>query len=177
MIFNKPQKQVIAAAQAIKILVLDVDGILTDGKLYFSNNGEEIKAFHALDGHGIKMLKSAGIEVGIISGRKSALLTRRSQDLGIELLYAGREDKLNAIGELMQATSLKPEQIAYAGDDFPDLPVLRLAGLAFAVPNAHGEIKKIACAQTENDGGLGAVREMCDFILQSQNLYNDFLQD
>ena len=108
-------RSVYRRADAIKILVLDVDGVLTDGKLYYSSNGEEMKAFNSLDGHGIKMLKQAGLEVGIITGRDSAIVSRRAGELGIKLLYQGREDKLNAINELMQATGLVPSRSLMPG--------------------------------------------------------------
>lgn len=164
-----------AAAKKISLLLLDVDGVLTDGRLYFSNSGEEIKAFHSLDGHGIKMLMRVGINVGIITGRNSALLEKRAADLGIELLYQGREDKLKALEEIMASTGLESGQICYVGDDLPDLPVLEAVGLGFSVPQGHPDITAVADAVTENPGGMGAVREITDFLLKSQNKYESFL--
>ena len=177
MLFNNSEKDVIAATQQIKMLLLDVDGVLTDGKLYFSNSGEELKAFSTLDGHGIKMLQQAGIEVGIITGRKSALLERRALDLGINLLIQGREDNDVALAEILAERDITSEQIAYAGDDFPDLPVLKTVGVGFSVPAGHADVKSVVAAITEAAGGAGAVREITDFILRSQNLYSQFLPD
>ncbi|MCH8135037.1 MAG: HAD hydrolase family protein [Proteobacteria bacterium] len=175
MKLNKDLDSLTAAAKKISLLLLDVDGVLTDGRLYFSNSGEEIKAFHCLDGHGIKMLMSVGINVGIISGRNSALLEKRAADLGIELLYQGREDKLKALEEIMASTGLESDQICYVGDDLPDLPVLEAVGLGFSVPQGHPDITAAADAVTENAGGMGAVREITDFLLKSQNKYASFL--
>jgi 3-deoxy-D-manno-octulosonate 8-phosphate phosphatase (KDO 8-P phosphatase) len=171
MKFNGDEQEIIEIAKAIKILLLDVDGILTDGTLYYSANGEELKAFNSLDGHGIKLLQQAGIEVGIISGRDSAALQRRADDLGIQLLYKGREDKVSVIVEIMSNLKLQNHEIAYAGDDLPDLPVVRPAGLGIAVPNAHSEVRATAQIETEATGGEGAVREICDFLLQANDLY------
>ena len=175
MKYNCDSEQAINAAKQIKLLLLDVDGILTDGRLYFSNSGEESKAFHSLDGHGIKMLASTGIAVGIITGRTSRLLEKRAADLGIELLYQGREDKLNALNEIIELTQLKASQICYAGDDLPDLPVLRAVGLSFSVAQAHADVRSEVHAVTESEGGLGAVREITDFLLKSQAKYDAFL--
>ena len=174
MKLNKDLDSLTAAAKKISLLLLDVDGVLTDGRLYFSNSGEETKAFHCLDGHGIKMLMSVGIDVGIITGRSSALLQKRADDLGIELLYQGREDKLKALEEIMASTGLKSSQICYVGDDLPDLPVLEAVGLGFSVPQGHPDITAAADAVTENAGGRGAVREITDFLLKSQNKYASF---
>ncbi|PCJ25006.1 MAG: 3-deoxy-manno-octulosonate-8-phosphatase KdsC [SAR86 cluster bacterium] len=168
MKFNSSSESIINAAQQIKLLLLDVDGILTDGRLYFSSTGEEIKAFHSLDGHGIKMLMSSGISVGIITGRKSELVEKRCADLGIDLLYQGREDKLNALNEICERTQIAPQHICYAGDDLPDLPVLKAVGLGFSVPGGHPSIKAAVHAVTETRGGEGAVREITDFLLHAQ---------
>lgn len=175
MLFNLEQQQVQDAAKRISLLLLDVDGVMTDGRLYFSNSGEELKAFSTLDGHGIKMLQQCGVKVGIISGRTSNLLAKRASDLGIELLYQGREDKLNALNEILAQLSLDPEAIAYAGDDFPDLPVMLTVGLAFSVPDGHPDVRQRAHAVTSTGGGSGAVREITDFILQCQDKYQQFL--
>ncbi len=175
MIYNIAQKDAESRAKDIKLLLLDVDGVLTDGRLYFSNSGEEIKAFHSLDGHGIKMLKHVGIEVGIITGRTSALLQKRAADLGIELLYQGREDKLNVLDEIVSSIGVDKKCIAYVGDDLPDLPVLISVGLGFSVPGAHPRIKKSVHAITDYAGGMGAVREVTDFILESQDKMDSFL--
>ena len=174
MKLNTDLDSLTAEAQKISSLLLAVDGVLTDGRVYFSNSGEETKAFHSLDGHGIKMLMSVGIGVGIITGRNSALLEKRASDLGIELLYQGREDKLQALEEIMASTGLESGQICYVGDDLPDLPVLEAVGLGFSVPQGHPDITAAADAVTENAGGMGAVREITDFLLKSQNKYASF---
>ncbi|MBT6057674.1 MAG: HAD hydrolase family protein [Gammaproteobacteria bacterium] len=168
MLFIDNEEQLIESASKIRLLLLDVDGILTDGKLYFSNSGEESKAFHSLDGHGIKMLKRAGVAVGIITGRKSTIVTNRASDLGIDILYQGREDKIDVLTEIIATTGITADAIAYAGDDLPDLPVLQAVGLSFSVPGAHPDLKGAVNAITTRPGGEGAVREITDFILSSQ---------
>lgn len=173
MIFNVDPSDILRRARDIQLLVLDVDGVLTAGELYLSDSGEEIKAFSTLDGQGVKLLQSSGIQVGIISGRKSALVARRAENLGIQIVIQGREDKLNALNEICAETGLMPEQIAYAGDDLPDIKVMKAVQLSFAVANAHREVKQIAHAQTQLNGGHGAVREVCDFILHAQDKYDD----
>ena len=168
MHFSDNEENSIESASKIRLLLLDVDGILTDGKLYFSNSGEESKAFHSLDGHGIKMLIRAGIPVGIITGRESNIVTNRASDLGIDILYQGREDKIDALREIIANTGIPADAIAYAGDDLPDLPVLRAVRLSFSVPGAHPDLKSAVNAITTRSGGEGAVREITDFILSSQ---------
>lgn len=173
MIFNIDPSEIITRAREVKLLVLDVDGVLTAGELFLSDSGEEIKAFSTLDGQGIKLLQSAGVMVGIISGRRSALVARRAENLGIEHLFQGREDKLNALNEMCSNTGVPPGAIAYVGDDLPDIKVMNTVRLSFAVDNAHISVKKTAHAQTQKSGGHGAVREVCDFILQAQDRYDD----
>lgn len=173
MIFNIDPTEAIRRARAVNLVLLDVDGVLTAGELFLSDSGEEMKAFNTLDGQGIKLLQGAGIEVGIISGRKSRLVLRRAENLGIRLLVQGREDKVNALSELCNEAGYCPDQIAYVGDDLPDIRVMRAVQLAFAVHNAHDLIKKIAHAVTNKAGGHGAVREVSDFILQAQEKYDD----
>ena len=168
MHFIDNEEQSIESASKIRLLLLDVDGILTDGKLYFSNSGEESKAFHSLDGHGIKMLMRAGVAVGIITGRKSTIVTNRASDLGIDILYQGREDKIDVLTEIIATTGITADAIAYAGDDLPDLPVLQAVGLSFSVPGAHPDLKGEVNVITTRPGGEGAVREITDFILSSQ---------
>ena len=158
------------------MLLLDVDGVLTDGRLYFTDSGEEMKTFSTLDGHGIKMLIKSGIGVGIITGRTSNIVSKRAADLGIDLLYQGREDKRVVLGEILAQRSLRPEQIAYAGDDFPDLGAMRCAGLAFSVPDGHEDVRSSAHAITTSNAGQGAVREICDFILKCQGKYQQHLE-
>ncbi len=162
--------------QNIRLLVLDVDGVLTDGKLYFSNSGEEMKSFHTLDGHGIKMLRNSGVEVGIITGRTSKLVEKRASDLGIHLLIQGREDKFTALGEMLETFPCELDEIAFLGDDYPDLTVMVNIGLPLAVANAHIEVCDRAIAWTTRNGGDGAVREACDFIMRAQGTYEKALR-
>ena len=168
MIFSNSEEQAIESASKVRLVLLDVDGILTDGRLYFSNSGEESKAFHSLDGHGIKMLMLAGIPVGFITGRESNIVTKRAADLGIDILYQGREDKIDVLKEIITNKGIEAHAIAYAGDDLPDLPVLQAVGLSFSVPGAHPVVKGAVNAITTRCGGEGAVREITDFILNAQ---------
>lgn len=162
-------------AAQIKLLLLDVDGVLTDGKLYFSNDGHELKAFNTLDGHGIKMLRKSGVEVGIITGRTSQLVTKRASDLGVQLLIQGREDKFTALQELLENFPCPLDQIAFMGDDYPDLTVMCRVGLALTVPNAHHAVAEQAHWQSSLKGGEGAVREACDLIMRAQNTFDNAL--
>ncbi len=157
-------------ASAIRMLLLDVDGVLTDGRLYFSNAGEEMKTFHTLDGQGIRFAMNAGIKVGIITGRESSLVTRRCQDLGIDILYQGVKDKVAALDDICDRFTISDNEIAYAGDDAPDLGVMNRVGLAVTVPLGHECAQDAAHATTRAQGGSGAVRELIDFILSSQSL-------
>ncbi len=177
MIFQQDKAQILGQAQSVKLLLLDVDGILTDGKLYVGETGEQFKAFNTLDGHGIKLLQKAGIQVGIISGRDSAALLHRASELGINLLYRGREDKSAVLREITANLELEENEIAYAGDDLPDLAVIDRVGLGISVPNAHPEVRNAADMLTENPGGEGAVREICDFLLQANGLYDQIIID
>lgn len=160
------------SAASIRLLLLDVDGVLTDGQLYFGEHGEFLKAFNTLDGQGIKSLQQQGICVGIISGRKSAALTMRAQALGITLIAQGREDKMQALIEMLADLPFLMHEIAYLGDDLPDLLVMRHIGLPVAVPDAHHEVHRNAHACTTRRGGQGAVRDLCDYLLLSQQRYH-----
>ncbi|MFQ3263845.1 MAG: 3-deoxy-D-manno-octulosonate 8-phosphate phosphatase (KDO 8-P phosphatase), partial [Porticoccaceae bacterium] len=143
-----PSKDILSAAKNIKLLLLDVDGVLTDGKLYYGNSGEELKAFNIQDGLGIKLLQQAGIQVGIITGRVSALLQRRADELGISPVIQGREDKLTALRELLQGMNLGLNEIAFMGDDLPDLSVINTVGLGITVANASSTLTTEAAWQT-----------------------------
>ena len=155
-------------ASKIRLLALDVDGILTDGRLYFSSNGEELKTFHSLDGHGIKMLQKRKIEVAIITGRTSTILEQRAAELDIVSVYQGVEDKLRSLNAILENQSYSIDEVAYAGDDLPDLIALQAVGLSFSVPNAHPTVKDAVDLITSLNGGWGAVREISDFIIESQ---------
>lgn len=159
---------VLKAAQKIKLLLLDVDGVLTDGRLYYGNTGEELKAFDIQDGLGIKLLQSEGISVGIITGRRSALVKRRANELGIDTLIQGREDKLTALNELLEQNSFKLDEIAFVGDDLPDLAVIRHVGLGITPANGNHIVASQALWQTKKSGGYGAVREVAELILSAQ---------
>lgn len=165
---NWPE-DVIARAARIRLIALDVDGIMSDGKLYFSANGDELKGFNILDGLGLKQLMAAGITVAVITGRRSPLTEKRMTDLGIPHLMQGREDKKVALQELVHSMDIAPEEIAYMGDDLPDLPALRFAGLGITVPNGYWLVRQHADYCTSVAGGNGAVREACDLILAARN--------
>lgn len=159
---------VIKAAQKIKLILLDVDGVLTDGRLYYGNNGEEFKAFDIQDGLGIKLLQKGGIEVGIITGRTSKLLTRRTEELDIELVVQGREDKLTALNEILEDRAINLKEIAFVGDDLPDLAVISRVGLGITPANGNHIVASQALWQTKKAGGQGAVREVAELILNAQ---------
>jgi len=150
------------------MLILDVDGVMTDGKLYFDHAGNEMKAFDTRDGMGIKSLQRAGIDVAVITGRQSGAVTHRMAQLGIRHVYQGREDKLNVFLELLGTTGLDAAQVCYAGDDWIDLPVLLRAGLAVSVADAEEYVRRQAHWITRRNGGHGAVREICNLILAAQ---------
>lgn len=162
-------------AQAIKLLILDVDGVLTNGELMIGRDGEVFKCFHSLDGHGIKLLQNAGIKTAIISARTSEAVSYRAKELGIHHLRQGVSNKYRAFSDLIDELAIQVEQTAYIGDDVIDLPVLLHCGFAVAVANAHDEVKARVDYITEKSGGNGAVREVCDLILKAQNFYDAML--
>jgi len=168
--------QQLSIVKQLKLLILDVDGVLTDGRLFFDDSGREYKCFHARDGHGIKLLRLTGVEVAVISGRKSNSVTLRMQGLGVEHVYQGHENKRAAFAEILQILGLTPDQVAYIGDDILDLPVMRQVGFAVAVQDANFAVKRHAHWQTQTPGGLGAVREVCDLIMQAQGSFEGVLQ-
>jgi len=149
---------------AIRLLVLDVDGVLTDGRLYYGPRGEVLKVFNVLDGHGIRAAQRAGIEVAVISGRDSAAVRRRCRDLGIRHVHQGIADKLPVFERLCRRLRVLPIESAVIGDDLPDVPMMQVAGLAFAVPGAHESARRAADRTTRARGGGGAVREVCDLL-------------
>jgi len=155
-------------ARDLQLLVLDVDGVLTDGRLYYSESGHETKAFHIHDGLGIKLLQRSGVEVAIITGRSSQLLERRARELGIERVIQGREDKLTALEELLEPLQIEWQHIAYMGDDLPDLAAVRRVGLGMTVANANPLLRQHADWISQLPGGAGAVREAAEFILDAQ---------
>ncbi len=160
--------ELLQRARAVKLAIFDVDGVLTDGRLYFLPDGSEFKTFNTLDGHGIKMLIASGLQTAIISGRKTPVVERRAQNLGIQHLFQGREDKLVVLDGLLAELGLSYEQVAYLGDDLPDLPVIRRVGLGMAVASADGFVRQHAHGVTQARGGEGAAREFCELILRAQ---------
>lgn len=155
-------------AAGIRLMVFDVDGVLTDGSLWYGENGETVKRFHVLDGQGLRLLGSGGIAVALMTARESPMVTRRAADLGINEVHIGVADKAAALTELVQKFGVTLEQTGYMGDDVNDLPALRQAGLAVTVPGAPAYIAQAAHWVTESAGGAGAVRECCDLILAAQ---------
>ena len=152
----------------IKLLALDVDGVMSDGTLYFSANGDELKGFSILDGLGIKMLQQGGVIVAIITGRTSPLTARRAENLGIKHIVQGREDKKVALQELCKTLNIPLDHCAYMGDDLPDLSAIIASRVGITVPNGHWFVKEHAQYCTEANGGQGAVREVCEIILKAQ---------
>ncbi|RZO20746.1 MAG: phenylphosphate carboxylase subunit delta [SAR92 clade bacterium] len=169
-------KSVIDAAQKIKLLLLDVDGVLTDGKLYYGNSGEEMKGFDIQDGLGIKLLQKGNIQVGIITGRMSSLLQRRADELGINPVIQGREDKLTVLNELLPSLDITLDEIAFIGDDLPDLAVIKKVGLGITVANASSTLAAKADWQTACTGGNGAVREVAEMILTAQGKFSEIVR-
>ena len=169
-------QDILEKAAQIKLVVFDVDGVLTDGSLFVGDDGQEYKAFHSRDGLGMKMLQRAGVEIGIITARTSNVVVHRMENLGIEHVYQGKLDKLPAFEELTAKLGLSFEQTAYVGDDVVDLPVLRKAGLAIAVQDAHPVAKQHAHWQTPHNGGKGAARDVCELIMEAQNTLDAQIQ-
>jgi 3-deoxy-D-manno-octulosonate 8-phosphate phosphatase (KDO 8-P phosphatase) len=158
-------------ARAIKLLILDVDGVLTDGKIVYADRGEELKCFNVKDGHGIKLLLRAGIEVALVTGRKSAAVEHRAQDLGIRLVFQKALNKIEAYEEIRATQKLRDEELCVMGDDLPDLPILRKCGFSVAVPDSVDEVKREVDYVTNKEAGKGAVREVCEIILKAQGLW------
>ena len=157
-------------AARIRMLVLDVDGVLTDGRLYFDSRGNEMKAFNTRDGLGIKALQWHDTTLALITGRQSEIVAQRAAQLGIEHVFQGRNDKLNAFNELLSDTHMEEQNICYAGDDWIDIPILDRVGLAVTVADADEVVKNRVHWVTSRDGGHGAVREICDLILAARGL-------
>ncbi|MDF2690508.1 MAG: 3-deoxy-D-manno-octulosonate 8-phosphate phosphatase [Gammaproteobacteria bacterium] len=162
------QNDLIERAKHIKLLILDVDGVLTDAKLYIGNDKEELKAFNVRDGLGMRLLMKTGVELAIITGKQSHIVARRMQDLEVKHVFQGQPNKLPAYLSLIQQLQLSPEQTAYLGDDLPDLPLLKKVGLAAVVADADAFIVPHAHYQTRAKGGKGAVRELCELIMSAQ---------
>lgn len=166
--YGPVSSRVMEKAEKIRLLILDVDGVLSDGLIYMGNNGEELKAFNVRDGYGIRCALTSGIEVAIITGRKAKLVEDRCKTLGITHLWQGQSDKLIAWRELQTKLGVKPEEVAYVGDDLIDWPVMAEVGLSIAVADAHPLLPPRADYVTRIAGGRGAVREVCDLLLLAQ---------
>jgi len=162
-------------AKEIRLLLLDVDGVLTDGSIVYGNSGMELKTFNIKDGFGIRLLREAGVEVGIITARRSEAVERRAQDLKLAHLYQGVGNKIEAFSEILAAQKLIPQQVAYMGDDWLDLPLLSRVGLAVTVADAVAEIKAVAHYVTRREGGKGAVRELCELIIEAKGQREELL--
>jgi len=174
---GKGSKKLLEIAQGIKLLILDVDGVLTDGGIILDNEGNEFKTFHVRDGHGIKMLLKAGIVVALITGRYSKVVERRASELGITEVYQRCFDKRIAFQQLIEKYSVDPKKIAYVGDDIVDIPLLKKSGLSIAVADADEEAKAAAMMVTKNRGGRGAAREVCDLLLKAKGLWKGILDE
>lgn len=155
--------------KSIKVLILDVDGVLTDGRVIYTDSGEEIKRFDVRDGHGLKLLIRSGIEVILLTGRESKVVLHRARDLGIEHVYQKALNKIEVYKTILADRSLEDKDVGFVGDDLIDLPVLRKAGFSAAVPDAVQEVKEIVDYITTKRGGEGAVREICELLLKAQN--------
>ena len=164
-------EDIFARARAIKLLIFDVDGVLTDGSLFYGDDGQEYKAFNSRDGHGIKMLRQTGIDAAILTGRTSQVVLHRARNLGISQIIQGSHDKLPSYEAMLAETGLKPEETAYMGDDVVDLPVLRRCGLALTVPEAPLEVLHRVHYVTRAPAGRGAAREVCELLMRAQGTW------
>ena len=171
-----PQKDIKSKAKQIKLLLLDVDGVLTDGSIIYDEQGREVKVFNVRDGAMVKWLKRVGIEVAILTGRKSKALERRAEELGVEILIQDAKDKLFAFQSLLEKTGFKPKEIAYLGDDWHDLPVLKRVGLSACPKDAVKEIKEQVDYVCVAGGGKGAVRELGELILKAQGKWEEIIK-
>lgn len=172
---NSGMKRITAKAKQIRLVIFDVDGVLTDGSLIMGDDGQEYKAFNAKDGHGMKMLQSSGVEIGIISARNSRVVALRMENLGIRHVYQGQRDKLKAFNDLKKKLNLEPSQTAYVGDDLLDLCIMRKVGLSIAVQDACTAVVSQSDWQTTALGGKGAAREICEMIMRSQGTLSSIL--
>jgi len=167
-LYGMVDQSVLEKAKKIKLFVCDIDGVFSDGRIYLGNDGEELKAFHTKDGFGIKALEASGVEVAVITGRNSNIVATRMQALNVKHIIQGQEDKLPALQALQKKLGLTREEIAFIGDDMPDLACIEYVELGIAVQDAHPNVLQAADYQTFIRGGFGAVREVCDLLMQSQ---------
>jgi 3-deoxy-D-manno-octulosonate 8-phosphate phosphatase (KDO 8-P phosphatase) len=169
-------KDILQRAAQIRLVIFDVDGVLTDGRLFYGDDGQEYKAFHSRDGHGMKMLKQSGVEIAIITGRTSQVVEHRMANLGIEHIYQGQLEKLPAFEKLIADLGVQSHEVAYVGDDVVDLPIMLRVGLAVAVADAHDLVCKHAHWQTPHGGGQGAARDICELIMEARGTLSATLQ-
>lgn len=169
-------EELLEKAAKIKLLICDVDGVLSDGKVYFGNDGEELKNFNIKDGLGIKLMQRNGIQVAIITGRQSNIVDHRASELGINLVYQGRSDKRATFDEIATKLGLTHDQIAHIGDDLPDLPLMQKSGLGICVADAYHFLIKNADWTTPHNGGEGAVRDVSDLLLTAQDKFDQVLE-
>ena len=168
---------VVQLCQTIELIVSDVDGVLTDGSLYYDNDGLETKRFHIRDGLGIKLWRRGGGKFALATGRTSQMVQQRALELGIDIVRQGTEHKLQALKEIMEELSLRPEQVCYIGDDLPDLPAVRAAGLGVSVADGCADVRAAANFITTLPGGAGAVRETIELILHSQQRWDELIRE
>jgi len=168
-------QDILEKAKQIELVILDVDGVLTDGGLFLGDDGQQYKCFNSKDGHGMRMLQDSGVRIAILTGRVSNVVRLRMEELGIDLVMQGHRAKLPAYEELLQQTGYLPEQIAYVGDDVVDLPVMTRVGLAVAVADAHELVRRHAHWTTSLGGGRGAVREVCELLMEAHGSLDDQL--
>lgn len=176
LVLSKIPAPTIERARNLRLMAFDVDGVLTDGRLWYGETGELLKCFHVLDGHGLRLLGESGITVALITGREGPILARRAAELGIPVLQQGVRDKAGALARLATERGLSMAEIGYMGDDIIDLTALQKAGLAVSVPEAPSYVAQAAHFITSRHGGAGAVRECCDLILAAQGKLGQFLQ-
>ncbi|MBW2039502.1 MAG: HAD-IIIA family hydrolase [Deltaproteobacteria bacterium] len=160
----------------VKLLILDVDGVLTDGRIIMDHKGRELKAFDVRDGHGIKLLLQGGIEVAMLTGRSSAVVQKRAEDLGVQRVRQGVHDKVEAYLEIAQEVGIRDEEACFVGDDLVDIPLLKRVGLPIVVADGAEEAKRFALYVTKSSGGRGAVREACDLLMQAQGKWEEILR-
>jgi len=168
-------KDILERAAQVKLVIFDVDGVLTDGSLFLGDDGLEYKAFNSRDGHGMKMLQESGVTIAIITGRTSKVVEYRMQSLGIQHVYQGQLDKRQAFAELLEKLRLSIEQVAYVGDDVVDLPVMSKVGLAIGVQDAHPMVRKHAHWLTPSNGGRGAGRDVCEMLMEAHGVLDETL--
>ena len=161
-------RDILEKAARVRLVIFDVDGVLTDGSLYLGDDGQEYKAFHSRDGHGMTMLQESGVAIGIITGRSSQVVRLRMESLGVRHVHQGQRDKRAAYEQLKTDLGLGDDEVAFVGDDVVDLPVMRRVGLAIAVQDAHPAVKQHAHWQTPSRGGRGAARDVCELLMEAQ---------